>query len=51
MSIYVGLDVSQRATEICVIDREGRRIWRGQWESDAEVIAATLAQHAPMLPG
>ncbi|HKE41825.1 MAG TPA: IS110 family transposase [Casimicrobiaceae bacterium] len=47
MTIYVGLDVSQRTTEICVIDGDGRRTWRGQCTSNPEVIAATLAQHAP----
>jgi transposase len=30
MSLYVGLDVSQKETEICIVDEEGRRIWRGR---------------------
>jgi transposase len=51
MAIYVGLDVSQRVTEICVIDGEGHRLWRGQCASDPADIATMLAQHAPVLSG
>jgi Bacterial regulatory helix-turn-helix protein, lysR family len=29
MSRFVGLDVSQKLTSICVIDETGRRLWRG----------------------
>lgn len=29
MTHYVGLDVSQRATAICVVDESGCRLWRG----------------------
>ena len=47
MAICVGLDVSQRVTEICVIDGEGHRLWRGQCASDLADIATMLAQHAP----
>ena len=46
MTLYAGLDVSQRETEICVIDRDGRRIWRGRCSSDPESIAAALRMHA-----
>jgi len=28
MTHYVGLDVSQKVTAICVIDDTGRRLWR-----------------------
>ena len=47
MSLYVGLDVSQQETEICVIDAEGRRTWRGKCPSRPESIAAVLGEHAP----
>lgn len=47
MLLYVGLDVSQKETEICVVDAEGRRIWRGKCASQPEAIAAALEQHAP----
>jgi transposase len=30
MTRYVGLDVSQKMTVICVVDDAGRRLWRGQ---------------------
>ena len=46
MTLYVGLDVSQRETEICIIDRDGRRIWRGRCCSDPESIATALQTHA-----
>ena len=29
MPHYVGLDVSQKTTSICVVDEQGRRLWRG----------------------
>lgn len=48
MMLYVGLDVSQKETEICVIDGDGRRTWRGKCRSEPESIAATLVKHAPM---
>lgn len=45
--LYVGLDVSQKETEICVIDAEGRRTWRGKCPSRPEAIADVLGQRAP----
>src|SRR5271166_1807801 len=30
MTRFVGLDVSQKLTSICVVDDAGRRLWRGQ---------------------
>ena len=30
MARFVGLDVSQKLTSICVVDDAGRRLWRGQ---------------------
>ena len=30
MARFVGLDVSQKLTSICVVDDTGRRVWRGQ---------------------
>jgi hypothetical protein len=38
MPHYVGLDVSQKLTAICVVDDTGRRSWRGQCTSDPEQI-------------
>jgi transposase len=47
MVLYVGLDVSQKETEICVVDAEGRRVWRGKCPSRPEAIAGVLGEHAP----
>jgi transposase len=46
MTHYVGLDVSQRLTSICVVDDAGRRLWRGQCTSDPEQIEWALRRHA-----
>ena len=45
MTRYVGLDVSQRLTAICVVDDSGRRLWRGQCPSDPEQIERTVRRH------
>ena len=34
MPHYVGLDVSQKATTICVIDEQGQQLWRGACATD-----------------
>jgi transposase len=47
MPFYVGLDVSQNETEICVVDGEGHRVWRGKCASRPESLAETLRQRAP----
>ena len=46
MTHYVGLDVSQKLTAICVVDDTGRRLWRGQCASDPEQIERTVRRHA-----
>jgi transposase len=46
MTLYAGLDVSQEVTEVCVIDGDGRRIWRGKCPSDPKHIAIVLREHA-----
>jgi transposase len=45
MTHYVGLDVSQRLTAICVVDDSGRRLWRGQCASDPEQIKRAVQRH------
>ena len=45
MTHYVGLDVSQKLTAICVVDDTGRRLWRGQCASDPEQIERTVRRH------
>src|ERR1700749_972254 len=44
---YVGLDVSQELTSICVIDQQGTGIWRGKCLTDPDTITKTIRQHAP----
>ena len=46
MSHFVGLDVSQKTTAICVVDASGRRLWRGVCATDPEQISSHVARHA-----
>jgi transposase len=46
MTHFVGLDVSQKMTAICVVDKDGRRIWRGQCPSAPEDISVALRRYA-----
>src|ERR1700757_809485 len=46
MTRFVGLDVSQKMTAICIIDNAGRRLWRGQCSSVPEQICDVVLQHA-----
>jgi len=46
MPHYVGLDVSQKTTSICVVDERGRRLWRGVCATDPGAISACVLKHA-----
>jgi len=46
-STYCGLDVSDKATHICVVDGEGKVIWRGVCATDPQALAAALAKRCP----
>jgi len=46
MPHYVGLDVSQKTTAICVVDEQGRRRWRGVCATDPGAISARVLRHA-----
>jgi len=46
MTHYVGLDVSQKTTAICVVDTAGHRLWRGQCASVPEQIEQTVRRQA-----
>jgi transposase len=46
MPHYVGLDVSQKTTAICVVDEQGRRVWRGLCATDPEAISVRISKHA-----
>ena len=30
MEQYIGLDVSQDLTHVCVVDRDGKTVWQGE---------------------
>lgn len=47
LEVYAGLDVSDKSTAVCVVDRDGVVIWRGACATDPEVIAKTLKTRAP----
>lgn len=46
VEVYVGLDVSDKATHLCVVDGCGDVIWSGACATDPEVIARTLKTRA-----
>ena len=46
MPHYVGLDVSQKTTAICVVDEQGRRLWRGACVTEPGAISARVLRHA-----
>jgi transposase len=46
MSHYVGLDVSQKTTTICIVDEQGQQLWRGACATDPAVISARVLKHA-----
>jgi len=46
MTRFIGLDVSQKLTAICVVDETGRRVWRGQCATDPEQIERVVRGHA-----
>lgn len=43
---YVGLDVSQTLTSICVLSEAGSVVWRGNTCSEPDAIAAAIREHA-----
>ena len=45
MTIYAGLDVSDKTTHICVVDDAGAIVRRDVVASDPEVLAKWLAKH------
>ena len=47
MQQYVGLDVSQKVTSVCVVDEGGRKLWTGKCLSTPEALAAAIRERAP----
>ena len=46
MTHFVGLDVSQKMTAICVVDNASRRLWRGQCPTVPEQITVLVRRRA-----
>ena len=49
MTMYAGLDVSDKSTHICVVDGDGSVLRRDVVGSDPEVLAKWLGKHCPDL--
>jgi transposase len=47
MRQYVGLDVSLEQTAVCIVDEQGKALWRGKCTSTPEAIAAVIYAKAP----
>jgi transposase len=45
IEVYAGLDVSDKTTHICAVDKDGKVVWRGVCATDPEVIANQLKSH------
>ena len=43
---FVGLDVSQRSTSVCILDGHGARVWRGKCATDPSVIEEVIRARA-----
>jgi transposase len=48
MRQYVGLDVSQRETSVCVVNETGQPIFEGRAKSDPGDLSKLLRKHAPL---
>jgi transposase len=48
MKQYVGLDVSQRETAVCVVSETGQLIFEGKAKSDPGALTDLLRKHAPL---
>ncbi|MEH6952787.1 transposase (plasmid) [Nitrobacter sp. NHB1] len=47
MKQYVGLDVSQRETSVCVLNETGHILFEGKAKSDPGALTALLRERAP----
>ena len=45
--VYVGLDVSDKSTQVCVVDDDGKMIWSGVCPTCPDAIATALRKRAP----
>src|ERR1700756_3525813 len=44
---YVGLDVSQKETAVCVVDQDGKIVFEGKVRSDPGALAKAIRKQAP----
>jgi transposase len=47
MKQYVGLDVSQKETAVCIVDEAGKLVFQGKVKSDPRALAEVLRKRAP----
>lgn len=47
MEQYVGLDISQAITHLCVLDAKGKKLWQGKCPTTPEDIAKAVRTKAP----
>src|ERR1700730_10862717 len=47
MKHFVGLDISQSMTHLCVVDGKGKKVWQGKCPTQPEEIAKTIRDKAP----
>lgn len=47
MEQFVGLDISQVMTHLCVVDGKGKKLWQGKCPTKPEEIAKTIRDKAP----
>ncbi len=47
MEQFVGLDISQATTHLCVVNGTGKKVWQGKCPTKPEDIAATIRAKAP----
>jgi len=47
MEQFVGLDISQAMTHVCVVDGKGKKAWQGKCHTNPEEIAMTIRAKAP----
>lgn len=46
MEQFVGLDVSQETTHVCVVDSQGKMVWQGKCLSTPEAVADVIKERA-----
>jgi len=47
MKLYVGLDVSQKGTSVCIVDDHGTIVFEGKARSDPGALARFIRLRAP----